>query len=1369
MMSSGLQARSVVFRFLWTVVLAACAFSLLSSLAFAQEREEREADPRARQEWFYHQRAYPLQRTPPGARLRALSQKLAMRQQELAAPQANPNISNVSWTLVGPQPTTYGIFSSSTTSGRVNAIAVDTTDATGNTLYIGGAEGGVWKTTNGGTNWTPLTDSQFSLAIGSIAVDPNNHLNVYVGTGEENFNGDAYYGGGLLKSANGGTSWTQLGAATFGGPLASEFGGSYIGAIAIQPGAGANTPVLLVASQYSSGAQGFNSGIWRSTDGGNTWAFVLPTASDENSYATSVFFVSNTTAYAAIGGFGDSNNGVYESTNAGLTWTAANGSGATALITGTNAGRITLVAAPSSPTTLYAAIASPSTNGLAGMFKSTNGGTAWSAIATPLGTGGGGSTNDFCGTQCWYDMSMAVSPTNASLLYVGGSYGYGVVPESGPIYMSTNGGTSWSVVSPGTLSAEGVHPDIHAFAFANGAAKLYVGGDGGMWDTTQIGATSLQWNNLNATLAITQFYPGASISIGNAGLSLDGTQDNGTQLYSGGSWKWVQCGDGAWAAIDPTNSNIMWVGCAPGSASSDVFRSTDGGTTWAAVATGINTGDPVAFIPPLVMDLHNPSTLYFGTNHVYQTTNAASPSWTSISPDLTNGGGDITAIAVSPVSSTNLFTASSNGVVYSTTNTGGTWTQASAAGLPPRYPTMVQGDPQTSTTFYVTYSGFSGFADVLGHVFKCTTTTNTCSDISGNLPNTPVNDIVIDPANANTYYVGTDTGVFMTSNGGTSWSTFSNGLPNVVVVGLTLQAATRTLRAFTHGRSAWDISLSPNQTLETLTVTLAGNGSGAVTSSPVGIDCPSTCSTNFNQGTVVTLTGTPAIGSGLISWTGASPACPGTGTCTVTMNAAQNVTATFNTVNYALTVNLAGTGGGTVTSSPAGISCPGTCSANFGGGTPVTLTATANGSSTFAGYGGACLGGTCNVTMNAPESVTATFATNSPVLTLLSPSSTVAGSGNPVVLAVTGANFVSGSTVVWNATNLATTFMNSTQLQATIPAANLAATGVASVTVTNPAGGGTSNPLTFDVLETFAGTGGYLSMFVNGADLGNSALYQQAATNYLGFGTANPQYNFQLVVPGENWAYGGFSMVPAFSGGANWNTLYGNGGSGFSLIGTALNTGYPASRLDMGANATINFQTGNGTAAPTSRMFVTAAGNVGIGTTTPATAVQAIGDLRVGTSAANGCVQSFNGGTIAGTSCSSDFRLKTNILPFAPILDKLVKLQPVHFDWNVEQYPDYHFGPGRNSGLIAQDVEKVFPELVGVDAHGYKTMNYSELPYLTLAAIRELKTENDSLRAQLAAMEARLARLEKPPSGRPKKKPATTVRTKRMPVAKPQS
>ena len=172
------------------------------------------------------------------------------------------------------------------------------------------------------------------------------------------------------------------------------------------------------------------------------------------------------------------------------------------------------------------------------------------------------------------------------------------------------------------------------------------------------------------------------------------------------------------------------------------------------------------------------------------------------------------------------------------------------------------------------------------------------------------------------------------------------------------------------------------------------------------------------------------------------------------------------------------------------------------------------------------------------------------------------------------------------------------------------ATGGSGNSGSQTAGSGANNVNPGAVANTITATANYLPVFTDSAgDLGNSVLYQQATTNYLGFGTANPQYNFQLVVPGEDWLYGGFSIVPAFSGGTNWNTLYGNGGSGFSLIGTAKNMGYPASRLDMGANATINFQTGNGSAVPTSRMFVTAAGNVGIGTVAPAANLEIAGTV----------------------------------------------------------------------------------------------------------------------------------------------------------------
>jgi len=153
-------------------------------------------------------------------------------------------------------------------------------------------------------------------------------------------------------------------------------------------------------------------------------------------------------------------------------------------------------------------------------------------------------------------------------------------------------------------------------------------------------------------------------------------------------------------------------------------------------------------------------------------------------------------------------------------------------------------------------------------------------------------------------------------------------------------------------------------------------------------------------------------------------------------------------------------------------------------------------------------------------------------------------------------------------------------------------------------------------------------------------------------------------------------------------------------------------------------------------------GNVGIGMTSPAAKLQVNGDLRVGTGGSNGCLQNYAGNVIAGT-CSSDARLKTAITPFAPMLSKVVQLQPVHYHWRSAEFPEYHFGGALNSGLVAQEVERVFPEMVGVDDHGYKTVNYSELPYLLLGAVRELKADNDAKDEQIRQLTERVEQMQK--------------------------
>jgi photosystem II stability/assembly factor-like uncharacterized protein len=768
-------------RFL-ALTSAICCLLPAFATAAPKEHQAREADDIARQRdaWFYGQRAYPHPRIPGGARLRALSELTGMRalESERITPKA------LKWAAVGPQPIDTP-YTDPIVSGRVTALAVDPTNP--QHVYLGGAQGGVWQTTNGGKQWQSLTDGEPTLATGSIALDPATPSTIYIGTGEENFSGDSYYGAGILKSTDGGATWTQY-CGPFCGPVANDGyygGGARIGGLAVQPG---NSNVLLAAV-----ALDFEDGIYRSTDGGQTWTQVLA-----GNPGTSVFFDPATpaTAYAALGdSFSGGTEGVFVSTNAGETWTAKNGKGKNALPTG-SAGRVVLTLAPSEPQTLYVSLANVNDGSLLGVYKSSNGGTSWTNLSAP----------DYCTPQCSYDNVLGVAPTDPKIVYAGGAY-------TTTLIRTLDSGNTWSQLQS-AQNGGFLHADMHALAFSADGSRLYLGNDGGAYSTTKIKAASPVFTGLNPSLSLTQFYPGLSIVPGNPGSAIGGTQDNGTVLYSGTpTWQDVTCGDGGYTAIDPVTTSTMYATC------QDIFieKNTAGGASnaWNLAESGINTSDRVDFIPPMVMDMAHSTTLYFGTYRVYQTTNGAS-TWNAISPDLTNGPsfwGVVTAIAVAPTDSNTVYAGTGDSNVQVTSNaatgTSATWTNVTDSGeLPPRVITSLAVDPTTASTAYVGFSGFTGFGDSLGHVFQTTNRGASWTDVSGNLPNVPVNAVIINPAKRTQIFVGTDIGVFYSDTSGTSWTSLVDGLPSIAVLGLTLDSATGTLRAATHGRGAWDLKVS---------------------------------------------------------------------------------------------------------------------------------------------------------------------------------------------------------------------------------------------------------------------------------------------------------------------------------------------------------------------------------------------------------------------------------------------------------------------------------------------------------------------------------------------------------------------------------
>jgi hypothetical protein len=826
----------------------------------AEEKTENSQDKdsaelvRKREAWFYKQRASANGHIPSGAHQRAIQhlQRMLEAQGRLVhkpdgtvaeALSVNPAVSFAgAWTSVGPTPTSGGSFSPVT--GRITTIAIDPTDPTGNTVLIGGAQGGIWRTTNGGTTWTAVGDQNLSLSMGSIAFAPSALATVYAGTGEQaSIGADIYYGAGVLKSTNGGQTWAPTctlpsASCPFIGPFSDitpfeffTFGGARISYVAVNP---SNPSLVLASAQF--GLSGPLEGVYCSQDGGNNWS-LLSTASQEMS--TFVGFASATEAYAALGDpFGSprtNRNGIYKSTNAtscSMTFALqSNGLPPTSTV-----GRIDMGISPKYATdhTVYASIAD-SSNGSStnlGIWVTTTAGTSWTQTTAP----------DICPQQCWYDNVVKVDPNGGAHAFFGGSAIRASDQSPQWVQRTADTGTTWQTVIPFLNSGDPTvpHVDNHAMAFAQlgtGKIRMYLGNDGGIWRTDDAEAASVVWSNLNqGALTLSQFYPEIAVHPSTPSLATAGTQDNGSQLFTG-STNWVDnqtCGDGTGAALDPVIPSNVYVACNGLNLNFSVTNGAPNSYNFSLNGIGAENSD---FVPPLVTDPSTANRVYAGTTKVYQSIDDGN-SWTPLSGELVNGArpifDDLTAMAVAPHAPGVVYAGATNGQVFVATNvTAGAGTFALVAGqasLPPRRVNAIAVDPNSMTglTAYAAFSGFSfvrggsnPINDPKGHLFQTKDGGVTWTDVSctvtdcsgtlnvGDLPNTPVNDVVVDPDVPGTLYVATDVGVFQGGCSTTcSWAPTGSGLPRVAVLSLKLHEPSRTLTAATHGRGVWQSTLA---------------------------------------------------------------------------------------------------------------------------------------------------------------------------------------------------------------------------------------------------------------------------------------------------------------------------------------------------------------------------------------------------------------------------------------------------------------------------------------------------------------------------------------------------------------------------------
>jgi hypothetical protein len=673
-----------------------------------------------RERWFYEQRMFPNNYIPQDAYSKAIEQKNELRKKNgFAFSNAAP------WLNIGPTPGYY--FAYSNISGRVASVKYDPLNPS--IIYIGAAYGGVWKSTNGGSNFVPVSDYEISLSTGSIAIDPTNTNIIYYGTGEATYSLSSYYGRGIMKSTDGGATWTNYTAGlTFL---------TYCSRLVIRPG----FPNQLFAAMG-------NTGLAKSTNGGLNWTFPVSGRCDD------VVFSPNGNNVYIVG----SGTGYRVSTDGGATFTIN-----TSMPMGT---RNHIGLCRNAPDVLYFANYTGST---ITTYKSTNAGANFSQVA--VGT-------DFSGSQAWYDFYMHVNPFDPDYAYVG----------SIDIWRTTNGGTSFENITNGYAGGE-VHVDQQNMDLnpAN-SNELIAVNDGGVWKSTNRGTN---WINLNEGLTLTQFYRIAS-DPNNSAHILGGTQDNGTQRTLGATnWSAAFGGDGGEVSFNDPNPQFIL----GETQNNGVMRSQNGGASWQGATNGLSgTG---AWVGPIISHPTIVGTFYTGRSQVFVTTNSGA-FWTPIS---TGTSGTIREMAICKSTPAIMYATTGN-FVFRSTNEGVNFTNVTT-GLPSRIITSVCAHPDSSDVAIVTFSGFGA-----GKIYKTTNGAASWVNISNNLPDSPVNDVLIyyPGVSSSILFCAMDIGVFISTDYGTSWTEMADGLPNTVSMHLDYHQATNKLRVGTHGRGVWEIT-----------------------------------------------------------------------------------------------------------------------------------------------------------------------------------------------------------------------------------------------------------------------------------------------------------------------------------------------------------------------------------------------------------------------------------------------------------------------------------------------------------------------------------------------------------------------------------
>jgi photosystem II stability/assembly factor-like uncharacterized protein len=677
---------------------------------------------------------------------------------------SDPSLADASWQLVGP--TNIG--------GRVLDIAVDPDAA--DTIFIASAGGGVWKSTDAGTTFTSAWPAASVQAIGALTMSPSGAL--YAGTGETGPGGGSltYGGDGLYRSDDRGASWRRIGLER----------SSRISRVVLDP---TDERRIFVAASGPLYRPGGERGLYRSEDGGATFTRVLA-GDDATTGAVDVAFDprDHRVMYAAMWDalrepdrrtYSGAGSGLFKSSDGGTTWQRI---GQPLLGPNPQLGRIGVTVA--SDGTLYVVSSGPS-GAHAGFFRSTDGGRTFIPSTAPDLL-----TASF--VYGWWFGRVWADPRDARHVYVAGVN----------LAESKDGGVTWS--SPG-----GFHADQHAMAWdRRRPRRIYLGNDGGVYRSEDGGTT---WSFAKA-MPFSQPYS-VDVSESDPSRLTTGLQDNGSNRSWGkdpGQWNEYYGGDGQRTLINPRDQQIVY-GCLQ---YGDCAVSTNGGNDVTSFGDSV-VSTRKNWFTPIEFDPEDPHTVYTG-GEIMSRSDDDAKTWTTISPDLSNGPGretnplfrnfgTLTTIAPAGKSTGTVYAGTDDGNLWYTHDGGAHWTKAADPHLPKAWITrveVVRGHPDTA---YVTYSGFRQ-ADDAAYILRTTDGGKSWTNITGDLPRAPLNDVNVIGGSV---VVAGDFGVFATRDGGAHWLKVGRDLPLAPVFELRYHAPTDTLYAATFGRSIWKLGLAP--------------------------------------------------------------------------------------------------------------------------------------------------------------------------------------------------------------------------------------------------------------------------------------------------------------------------------------------------------------------------------------------------------------------------------------------------------------------------------------------------------------------------------------------------------------------------------